>query len=117
MFGGSYKWSLIKEQSHYYHVMKYVFLNPVKAKIVHKTEHFGFSTLFVQKNNIFFPIPLKQWINILDKIFFNWLDECHSVVQRTSITKGLESMVFNFSGSREKRKPPQFEILDWSAGT
>jgi len=45
MFGGRYKWTLIKDKQHYFHVMKYVYLNPVKAGVVEVAEDYQYSTL------------------------------------------------------------------------
>ena len=110
MFGGRYKWSIIKDRSHYFHVMKYVFRNPVKAKITSTVEQYNYSTINIILNKKQFPTKIKPYINILK--YLNWFNETHTQEQNNSITSGLNKTIFTYSGSREKRKPPTFKAMD-----
>ena len=109
MFGGRYKWSLIKDIQHYYHVMKYVYLNPNKANIVQDATKYPFSTLYIQKHERFFPTPLCPYMNTLSPDFLDWIHEKHTEEQNVCITKGLQRTRFRFSGTRESRHPPSFK--------
>jgi putative transposase len=53
LWNGRYKWSLIDNQMYYYQVYRYIFQNPVRAKVVSKVEDYPFSTL---KEQVPFPI-------------------------------------------------------------
>jgi putative transposase len=45
LWGGRYKWSLIDNQSHYFQVYRYIFQNPVRARICERVEDYPYSTL------------------------------------------------------------------------
>jgi putative transposase len=109
MFGGRYKWSLIQNQKHYYEVMKYVFLNPNKAGMTQDASDYEFSTLNIQKKNLYFPLTIKSNFNTLDSNFLNWVHSEHSEEQRNSISRGLKKSLFQFAGSRENRRVPHFD--------
>lgn len=44
IFGGPYHWSLIRNPLHYQHAYKYVYRNPVEAKICRKVQDYPYST-------------------------------------------------------------------------
>jgi len=114
MFGGRYKWSLIKNRNHYYHVLKYVYLNPNKAKIVTDATEYKYSTLHVQKYCRPFPVPIQVRCDVLSKNFIKWLHEYHDKVQSESINRGLIKSSFSFTGTRELRIPPSFDNIDFA---
>ncbi len=45
VFGGRYKWKVISDQYYYYNAHKYIYRNPVDAKIVTRAEAYKNSTL------------------------------------------------------------------------
>ena len=102
MFGGRYKWSLITNQIQYLHVMKYVYRNPVKAKISLNVEDYPYSTLNTAFKSKEFTTKLKPHINVQKHI--QWFNTTHSDVQNDSISTGLNKTIFNFAGSRQKSK-------------
>ncbi len=46
MFGSSYKWSIIKNEKYLQNVKRYIYENPLRAKIVTNIEDYPFSTLY-----------------------------------------------------------------------
>lgn len=111
MFGGRYKWSLIQNQVHYSHVMKYVFLNPNKASLVQDASEYRFSTLYLQKHKLYFPATINPYFNVLEDKFIKWLHDIHSPEQSDSISRGLTRTSFKFSATRENRTPPSFDTF------
>ncbi len=111
MFGGRYKWSLIQNRDQYFHVMKYVFLNPVKVKIVDDATKYKYSSLYVEKNKSHFPIQVQPYFKVLDVRFLNWIHQMHTEEQNHSIIRGLRKSTFRFSGTRQIRNPPNFDCF------
>lgn len=62
LFGGPYHWSLIRETHYFRHVIKYVYRNPVKAKLCERVEEYPFSTLhgLLGQSHLQFPIYLTR---------------------------------------------------------
>lgn len=112
MFGSRYKWSLIHEDLHYYHVLKYVYRNPVKANIVKRVEDYPFSTLSREIESLGMKIPIHNPYQFSQLDSLNWLNDSHSSDQNESITRGLKWGQFRFSGSAEQRKPPAFPSVN-----
>jgi len=55
LWEGRYKWSLIESNAHYYQVYRYIFQNPLRAKIVSCVEDYPFSTVVTHP-----PFPLHS---------------------------------------------------------
>ncbi|MFT6069645.1 MAG: putative transposase [Bacteriovoracaceae bacterium] len=112
MLGGRYKWSLITSDIHYANVLKYIYLNPNKASIVDDATKYPLSTLYLQTRSLPFVTDLSPYINPTDINFLTWLKSGHTKEQAESITSGLKKTNFKFSGSREKRNPPDFDFFN-----
>ncbi len=89
MFGGRYKWSLIKSEKSLLRVKKYLYQNPLKAKMIKRVEYYNFSTLSYRFNNDPFIIPLNDQgltIKYKDDEFLDWLNQLdikeHSLVKK-----------------------------------
>ena len=108
MFGGRYKWSIIKEQDHYLQVLKYVLLNPIKANICSRISDYRFSTIYYQLQDIKLPFQIKAYQKLTCPSFLEWIHIEHTKEQQESITKGLIKTEFSYAGSRQKRTPPSF---------
>ena len=61
IFGDRYRWKLINCDQYYQNVIRYVFQNPIKAKITKRCEDYLYSTLYYQLKNIEigFTLPTK----------------------------------------------------------
>lgn len=59
MFGTKYNWSLIKHHAYFKNVFRYIYQNPVRAKIVKRCEDYPFSTLHYTANNMEVPFSFK----------------------------------------------------------
>lgn len=108
MFGSRYRWSLIYENIHYLHVLKYVFRNPVKANISNLVEEYPYSSLYLKNYLNYLPFTLSPYINT--HRFLTWFNVAHTEEQNNSLKKGLQKTSFNYSGSRHIRKSPEFDV-------
>jgi len=103
VFGAKYHWSLIGNANYYDCALKYVYRNPVKAKLVSKAEDYPFSTLrsFLSKpteNNILIQPPIGVDSDIPDhdlNEFLNWINESFKNEQEDVIKKALRKKEFS----------------------
>lgn len=105
-YGGPYFASLIAKDIYYMHVYKYIYRNPVDAKITKTVEEYKFSTLSqllgIQKG----IIPLTE-----DHLLFNnvannltWLNTGYSEENKKAIGSALRKKSFSFPRDRISRK-------------
>lgn len=104
LWGGRYKWSLIESQAHYYQVYKYIFQNPIRAKIANKVEDYPYTSL----NSVPFPlhsfVPLSFGGEEGERI---WLNESFDKESQELIKLGLKKHLFDVN----KRKVKIFNKL------
>jgi putative transposase len=94
VWGNRYKWSLIESQAHYFQVYRYIFQNPIRAKICHKVESYPFSTLHPC------PIPLHSFIPMSfggQEGELLWLNEVLKTDDQEVIKLGLKKQHFEVS--------------------
>jgi putative transposase len=121
LFGRRYHWSIIKSSRYYGHVLKYVFRNPVKAKLCDSVEDYEFSTLRGMTGHRHLPFPIHftrcgletnlpefelqdRWLNWLNTPFPN---EAEALIQKCLLKKEIDSLL-----CRYKRIPePLLEVL------
>jgi putative transposase len=98
LWGGRYRWSLIEAQRYYYQVYRYIYQNPLRAKIVNRVEDYPFSTLMKSP-----PFPLHSSLSFSfggaegEKL---WLNEKYDEEDLNLIKLGLKKSQF----SVDKRK-------------
>ncbi len=92
LWGTRYKWSVIEARPYYYQVYKYIYQNPVRAKIVDKVEKYPYSSL-VQKT----PFPLHSFLPFAfggTRGETAWLNDQFENEQQTAIRSGLKKGLF-----------------------
>lgn len=87
VFGAPYRWSLIENRIYYLNAIKYLYQNPVRAKICDRVENYPYSTF--HKENLEFDI--KSYLTSLDK---EWLNEPISSSSKELIQKNLKKKYF-----------------------
>jgi len=95
MFGGNYHPSLITDDRYLQTAFRYVYQNPVRARMVGRAENYPYSTLFFLERNIGTPFPI-----VLPEIFGQKIN--HSELSSTllsedevlSIRKGFQKEKF-----------------------
>jgi putative transposase len=75
IFGGRYKWCLIRSHHYFSNCYRYVYQNPMRAGIVANCEDYPYGTLnCVLKNNLF-PIPIHDRFGFKDGYALRWLNQ------------------------------------------
>ncbi|WPU65852.1 transposase [Peredibacter starrii] len=104
LWAGRYRWSLIESQNHYYQVYKYIYRNPIRAKMVSKVEHYPFSTLKVSSFPIHSYIAMSFAGEEGERL---WLNEPFDKEAEGLIKLGLKKQYFDVN----KRKLKIFNRL------
>ena len=95
LWGTRYKWSVIQARPYYYQVYKYIYQNPLRAKIVDKVENYPFSTL-VKKS----PFPLHSFLPFAfggSQGELAWINDIFQEKQSSAIRAGLRKGTFELS--------------------
>ena len=113
IFGGGYRGSLITTAYYYAHAIKYVYRNPVKAKLCLAVQEYPFSTVmeFLPGNDdkklLSFPpsqmdylIPQSSEIDYLE-----WLNTPFKAEEEETIRKALKKTRFEIASNRDDRFP------------
>lgn len=99
LWGGKYKWSLIESQTYYFQVYRYIFQNPLRAKLCHKIEDYPYTTLKQTHLPLHSFIPLSfggQEGELL------WLNERYETEQENLIRTGLRKSHFDVNKRKLK---------------
>ena len=102
LFGGPYYWSLVNNSRYFGHVYKYVYRNPVRAKLCSRVEEYPFSTLSGLLGSSPLPFPLyftKIGMEIAfptaeTHLHLNWLNKPFPKDAEVLIQKGLRKRLF-----------------------
>jgi REP element-mobilizing transposase RayT len=102
VFGGRYHWSLVTTMGYFDYVQKYIYRNPVKAKISEIVQDYEFSTIqnILKEGTDYislFPISNEDsFFSNHNKVeFLNWLNQPFNNEEYLSIRKGLRKTTFN----------------------
>ena len=102
VFSGRYHWSLIDSLNYFDIAQKYIYRNPVKAKIEINVENYNFSTLYYLVRGIKNPIELApafgndSLVPISDQNeFLKWLNQPFRSEEYISIRKGFRKTTFS----------------------
>lgn len=94
LWGGRYKWTLIDSEIYYYQVYRYIYQNPLRAKVCERVEDYKFSTLIDSE------LPVQK---LTGNSFKNeeyklaWLNEKYNEEDREVIRLGLRKKQFDVS--------------------
>lgn len=107
-FGGPYHWCLIKKYQYLINVYKYVYRNPVEAKICTNVEDYRYSSLhgLLGQSKILFPC----YDNILEEGIdhtLSWLNINHTKGEIKDIESGLKKSTFKFPKDRNTGRERQ----------
>jgi len=91
IFGAPYSWSLIEKRNYYFNVYRYIYQNPIRAKIVGNAESYPFSTIFKKKKNL---IINENYIDFSIEDELNWLNQNISKQEDNLIKIGLKKSYF-----------------------
>lgn len=96
IFGGPYKASLITNENYYFNVYKYLYRNPLEAKIVSHIVDYPYSSIFYEKG-----LRTQKPKNGIDALIpyadrCRWIDEPFDESLYFSINKGLRKTEFKY---------------------
>jgi putative transposase len=112
LFGGPYYWSLIRSSRYFGHALKYVYRNPVRARLCETVEAHPFSTLSGLIGDAHLPFPIHFTRALLEaglpledsSSFLNWLNRPFPSEAEKLIKLGLKRRVFDKVIQRENRR-------------
>jgi putative transposase len=112
IFGGRYKWCLIQSQQYFLNCYKYVYQNPVRAKIVENCEDYPFSTLRTLVKNVQFRVPIHDRYGFKDEFGLRWLNQKIDAEEEMALKKSLSKSVLVDLKSRDTRRkvPPDIGL-------
>ena len=113
LFGGPYHWSLIDSSLYFGHALKYVYRNPVRAKICEKVEDYAYSTLhgLLGRSHLPFPIHFTRvgmevgLPSDRPEQLLEWLNTPFAMEAEQLIQMGLRKRVFKEILCRKDRRP------------
>jgi hypothetical protein len=119
VFGGPYHWSLVNSSRYFGHALKYVYRNPVKAKLCEKVEDYAFGTLqgLLGVRPLPFPVyftrlGLEMALPAMESYSqLNWLNTPFPNEAEVLIKKGLRKKVFDTIKDRKTRQ--SLELLSY----
>jgi REP element-mobilizing transposase RayT len=101
IFVSRYHWSLIDDDQYYDCALKYIYRNPVKAKLVDGVEQYQFSSLKFVLENEFVSFPVEPPVGHAHNIpqensaeFLRWLNRPFNHEQQEAIKKGFNKTRF-----------------------
>ena len=119
LFSGRYKWSLIRHPTHFMHVLKYVYRNPVKAGIVQRVEDYSYSSIYGLTGQAHIPFPILlphlelgcNEFEIFSPKILNWLNQPSPKEQQQIIKNALCKSEFTIPMIRTTRREKELEVI------
>ncbi len=113
VFGGPYKWSLIRGSVSYQHCLKYVYRNPVKAGLASSVEEYRFSSLqyVLGLRDSYFPLAPSMFdddgvLALPQADQLAWFNFKHTQQEDDCIRRGLRHRQFKIVADPKTRKIP-----------
>ncbi len=102
IFGDRYKWSVIEDSKYSRTCLRYIYQNPVKAKIVLRCEDYVYSSIFYVLRDLDVGI---DWFSPLfgdNGEFLKWMNSVET--NSTGIKKALQRPIFKIPNQRTSRR-------------
>jgi putative transposase len=97
---------------HYFtHAYKYVYRNPIEARLSLRVESYPFSTLQSLLGLKHGMTPLEEDALLFDdvELQLSWLNRCPDLESRTAVKNGLRRQEFQLAPNRKSRRPSELE--------
>jgi putative transposase len=75
LFKSRYKWSVIRSRAYYANCYRYIYQNPIRAKLCEKAQEYPFSTLHYIAHGKNFPIPIFDQFGFKDQFTLEWINK------------------------------------------
>ena len=89
MFGGRYKWCLIKSNKYLANCYRYIYQNPLRANVVEKCENYPYSTLYYKARGKMLPIPIIDKFGLAHSYRLLWINEVVGENEKRAIKAAL----------------------------
>jgi putative transposase len=104
MFGARYKWCLIKSWNYLGNCYRYVYQNPVRARLTDKCENYPYSTLYYKSRGILLDVPLCDKLGLAHGHKLIWINQTISESENRSIKSALfRTELVNIKDSTTRR--------------
>ncbi|MCR9204496.1 MAG: transposase [Halobacteriovoraceae bacterium] len=100
IFGGRYRWSLVKDYRYLSTVYRYIYRNPIDAGLVEQVEEYSYSTLRVMD----IPFIIHDLLDEPFSIQIKFFNESPYENERALIRKGMKKGIFSPPINRSNRK-------------
>jgi putative transposase len=107
IFGGRYKGSLIDSHEYLMNVYKYIYRNPVEAKMVTRAETYLYSSLYFKEKvdprmsfHLERVLPHFTFDQEIDRRELEWINQSFSQLESKSIKTGLQKTIFSYEKDR-----------------
>jgi len=117
IFGGRYKWCLIKNQTYLYNCYRYVYQNPLRAGVTTNVANYPYSSLYYLVHGKKFPLMLIDSFGFKDHFALTWLNKTIDEVEISGIRNGLQFSSLDDLKSRTTRKSLTHLSYQKSPGT
>ncbi|MBL7713855.1 MAG: transposase [Bdellovibrionales bacterium] len=111
IFGSRYHWSIIEKPFYFLNALKYVYRNPVRAKLCDRAEEYEFSTLgsLVGRGHLWIPITPPVGSNtvfpggLLEGEILDWFNAPFRKEDEERLRSGFKRRIFNPRAKNWKR--------------
>ena len=103
MFGGPYKWTLVKDNLYLYNVYRYLYQNPVRARLCLSCEDYKYSTLQCYTQGAYFPIKIISCLSEDHEELLEWFNEVRDLREIEAIKRALKKAHFQISKHRDTK--------------
>ena len=113
VYGGPYHGSIITTERHFLHAYKYVYRNPVEAKMVGRVEDYPFSNLAgcLGASRLFIPVIEDALLFDNTSWCIDWLNTPFRENHHELIKKALRRKEFLLAKNRKNNKPSELESI------
>ncbi|MBT4760511.1 MAG: hypothetical protein HOO06_02330 [Bdellovibrionaceae bacterium] len=113
VYGRRYHWTIIRTSAQYAHTLKYIYLNPVRAKVCSAAENYEWSTLYYNSNHIKILVEknrngFEEFIPSSQAQVLTWINEQMSEYYLNNVKAALRRHEFKFPQNRKTGKRPDF---------
>ncbi len=111
-FGGPYFSSIMKNHHYYLHAYKYVYRNPIDAKICSRADLYPYSTLSGKLGQHRLSIPICNDDTLFNDVegTLSWIQKDYKMNDRDLIKKALSYREFYFAKDRSSRQNCHLEL-------
>ncbi len=113
VFGNRHFKTIIREQHYFMNAYKYVYRNPVKARITEAAEQYPFSTLSGICGLSQLRIPIAEDTLLFNPSFdekvLNWINRRPKIEDEMEIKRALRNRIFEFKPMRKNQKKSDLE--------